>query len=100
MAQQLREHVLHLLPGGRFHAQPQIGRLAVGAADAELLHFKTAVRFDDLVEDLLHDVGIDQVAFGLDDFLKWHETTSLLVAARDVPIGACGREARGATPEN
>ena len=76
--QQLRQHVLHLLAGGRFHAQPQIRRIAVGAADAELLDFETAVRFDHLVEDLLHDVGIDQVAFGLDNFFKWHETTSLL----------------------
>jgi hypothetical protein len=62
----------------RFHAQTQIRRLAVGAADAELFDFKTAVRFDHLVEDLLHHVGIDQVAFGLDNFFKWHETTSLL----------------------
>ena len=78
--EQLREHVVHLLAGRRFDAQPQIGRIAVGAADAELFHFETAVRFDHLVEDLLHDVGIDQVAFGLDDFFKWHETTSLLCA--------------------
>ena len=52
-----------------FDFQAQIGRLAVGAADAELLHFEAAVVFDHRVEDVLHDVGIDQVALGLDDFL-------------------------------
>jgi hypothetical protein len=75
--QQLRQHVIHLPACGRFHTQSEKRRLAVGAADTELLHFETAVGFDHLVEDLLHDVRIDQVAFGLDDFLKWHETTSL-----------------------
>ena len=53
----------------RFHLQAQIGRLGVGAPDAKLLHFKTAVVFDHGVEDLLHHVRIDQVALGLDDFL-------------------------------
>jgi hypothetical protein len=28
--------------------------------------------FDDLIEDVLDDVRVDEVAFGLDDFLKWH----------------------------
>ena len=42
---------------------------AVGLADAELFHFKAAVRFDDFVEDLLHDVRIDQMALGFHDFL-------------------------------
>ena len=55
---------------GCFHAQAQMRRLAVGAADAELLHFETAVVFDHRVEDLLHDVRVDQVAFGLDHFLE------------------------------
>jgi hypothetical protein len=31
--------------------------------------FKFAVVFDHRIEDLLHQVRIDQVAFGLDDFL-------------------------------
>ena len=55
---------------GRFEAQTQIRRLAVGASDAELLDFETAVGFDDFVEDLLHHVGIDQVAFGLNYFFE------------------------------
>ena len=49
--------------------QAQVGRLGVGAADAELFDFKPAVVFDHRVEDLLHDVRIDQVALGFDDFL-------------------------------
>src|SRR5580658_6259154 len=72
--------MIHLLAGGRFDTQPQVRGIAVGAADTELLHFEAAARFDHFVEDLLHDVRIDQVAFGLDDFFKWHETTSLLVS--------------------
>ena len=35
----------------------------------KLLHFKAAVVFDHRVEDPLHEVRIDQVAFGLNDFL-------------------------------
>ena len=50
--------------------QAQVGGLAVGAADAELLHFEAALVLDDRVEDLLHDVRVDQVAFGLDDFAQ------------------------------
>jgi hypothetical protein len=38
-----------------------------------LLNFKTAVRFDNLIENLLHQVRIDEMAFGLDNFFKWHE---------------------------
>jgi hypothetical protein len=81
--------MLHLLAGGRFNTEPQVRRVTVRAADAELLHFETAARFDYLVEDLLHDVGIDQVAFGLDDFFKWHETTSL---PGTYGCAACGGE--------
>ena len=43
-------------------------KVAVGAADRELLHFKAAAEFDNRVEDPLHEVRIDQVALGLDDF--------------------------------
>ena len=67
--EQLAEHLLHIGLFRRFHAQAQIGLLGVGAADAEFFHFKFAVVFDHRVEDLLHQVRIDQVAFGLDDFL-------------------------------
>jgi len=68
--------VHHILAGG-FQLQPEIGRLAVGAANAELLDFEAAVVFDDLVEDLLHDVRVDQVALGLDYFLKLHRNLIL-----------------------
>jgi hypothetical protein len=44
----------------------------MGDSDAELLHFEPAAILHDLVEDVLHDVGIDQVALCLDHFLKWH----------------------------
>ena len=66
--------------------KPQKRRIAVGASDTELLNFKTAARFDHLVEDLLHDVRIDQVAFGLDDFLKWHETNRIPCSAGGRPL--------------
>ena len=39
---------------------------------------KRPLILDHRVEDLLHDVGVDQVAFGLDHFLKWHR--NLIVA--------------------
>ena len=61
-----------------FHFQAQVGRLAVGAADAELLHFEAAVEFDHGVEDLLHDVRVDQVALGLHALLQWKRFTMRL----------------------
>ena len=70
-AQQLGENLLHRLGVAGVDLQAQVGRIAVGAADAKLLHFEAAVEFDHLVEDLLHHVGVDQVALGLDEFLQW-----------------------------
>ena len=69
-AEQLREHLLHRLGVVGVDLQPQIGAVAVGAADAELLHLETAVELDHGVEDLLHDVGVDQVALGLHALLE------------------------------
>ena len=54
---------------GRFHFQPQIRRLAIGAAYAELFHFEAALVLDYLVEDVLHHVGVDQMALRFDHFL-------------------------------
>jgi hypothetical protein len=65
----------------RLHLEPQVGRFAVGPADAELFHLEPAVILHDLVKDVFHDVGVDQVAFGFDHFLKWHRT-SIVAAAR------------------
>ena len=67
--QQIFEQMRHQLARRRFHLQAQIGRLAVGAADAKLFHLEAAVMLHHLVEDVLHHVGVDQVAFGFDDFL-------------------------------
>ena len=80
-------------PVGRLHLQPQVGRLAIGAADAELFHFEAAVILHDLVEDVLHDVGVDQVAFRFDHFLKWHRTS--IVAARKATTVSTTHEAGG-----
>jgi hypothetical protein len=74
----------------RLHLEFQIGRLAVGPADAELLHFEPAVVLHDLVEDVLHDVGVDQMAFGFDHFLKWHRTSIVAAAALGTGIVAGG----------
>src|SRR5215472_7038851 len=54
----------------RLHFQAQVGRFGIGASDAELFYFEAAVVFDDLIEDVLDDVRVDEVAFGLHDFLK------------------------------
>ena len=59
----------HQLAGRRFHLQAQVGWLAVGAADAKLFHLEAAMMLDHLVEDVLHHVGVDQVALRFDDFL-------------------------------
>ena len=67
--QKVLEQMLHQLAAGRFHSQAQVRGLAVGAADAELFHFEAAVMFHHLVEDVLHHVGIDQVAFRFHYFL-------------------------------
>src|ERR1035438_4997394 len=67
--QQGFEQMRHPLAGGRFHLQAQVGWLAVGAADAKLFHLEAAVMLHHLVEDVLHHVGVDQVALRFDDFL-------------------------------
>ena len=56
----------------RLYLEAEIGRVAIRASDAELLHFEAAVILHDLVEDVLHNVRVDQVAFGFDHFLDWH----------------------------
>ena len=54
--------------------QAEMGRLAIGAPDAKLLHFEPAAVLHDLVEDVFHDMGIDEVAFRFDHFLKGHRS--------------------------
>ena len=68
-AEELAEELLHVGGALGFNLQAQVRVVGVGAADLELLHFKAAVVFDHRVEDPLHQVRIDQVAFGLNDFL-------------------------------
>ena len=47
--------------------------VTVGAANAELLHFEATIRLHHFVEDPLHHVGVDQMAFGFNYFLERHE---------------------------
>src|SRR6516225_11276897 len=66
-----------MLQGGfvrRLHLQAQIRGFAIGAPDAELLHFEAGTVFHHFVKDILHNVGINQVAFRLNDFLKLHRS--------------------------
>ena len=70
--QQRHEQPVERRPIRRFHFQAKVGRLAVGPPDTELIHLEAAVELDDLIEDALHQVRIDQVAFGLDNFLHCH----------------------------
>ena len=58
-----------------FDFQPQIRRLGIGEADPELLHLESAAVLHDLVEDVLHDMGVDQVALGFDHFVEWHRNS-------------------------
>ena len=67
--QELAQELLHVGAALGFNLQAQVRVLGVGAADLELLDFKAAVVFDYGVEDSLHQVRIDQMAFGLNDFL-------------------------------
>ena len=65
--------MLHFFAGGSFHLQTQIRGITVGAANPELLHFEATVRLHYFVEDPLHHVGVDQMAFGFNYFLERHE---------------------------
>jgi hypothetical protein len=49
-----------------------VGRLRVGLPHAEFFDLKPAALFDHRVKDPLHQVRINQMAFGFDDFLE-HE---------------------------
>src|SRR5260370_32955973 len=84
-AEQLLQQVVHGFLRGSFDLQAKVGRVAIGAPDAELLDFEAAVIFDNFVEDFLHDMRVDQVALGLDYFLELHRSfilTCLGVAYR------------------
>ena len=67
--QQMRQQLLHVRRLRRFHFQAKVGRLGVSPTDAELLHFEPALMLYHRIEDLLHQVRIDQMAFGFDHFL-------------------------------
>ena len=58
---------------GRLDPQPQIRRFAIGAPDAKLLDLEPPPELDHLIKDLLHDMRINEMALGLDNFLKLHE---------------------------
>ena len=81
-AEKLLQQVVHDFLARRFHLQPQIRCVAVGASDAKLFHFEAAVILDHFVEDLLHHMGVDQVALGFDYFLKVHRSFILTTARR------------------
>ena len=61
---------------GRLDFKPQVGSLRVGAPDAELLDLEPALVFHDLVEDLLHDVGVDQMSFRFHHFVERQDSTA------------------------
>ena len=71
-ADQLSQHFLHALRVGRFDLQAEAGWIAVGAADMEMLHLEAAFVLNNGVEDLLHDVGVNQVAFRFHHLLEGH----------------------------
>jgi hypothetical protein len=68
--EQTGKQAFHLVARSRLDAETKARRVGVGATDVEVLYFKTAVELNDGVEDLLHDVGVDEMAFCFDDFLQ------------------------------
>jgi hypothetical protein len=66
--EQLGEHLLHLLVIWCFEPQAEERGVAVGAPDRKVLDFEAAAKFDNGVEDALHDVRVDEMTLGLDDF--------------------------------
>src|ERR1700690_2081899 len=82
----LLEEAVHGLAGFAFDAETEVGRFAIGASDAELLDFEAAVEFDDLIEDELHDMGVDEMSLGLHDFLKGHKALLYSVRGKE----SCG----------
>ena len=84
--EQLGEQLLHVGGFRRFHLHPQIRGFGVRSPNAELFDLKTAVEFDHRIKDLLHQVRIDEVALGFDDFLL-HLTFQDSVDAREKSSG-------------
>jgi hypothetical protein len=60
------EHVGQRRRRLRGHPHRDERRLVVGAADAEVEHVERRVVADDGVEHRVHELRVDQVAFGLD----------------------------------
>jgi len=69
-AEQLRKNLTHGLGMVGVYLEPQVGRLGIGAPNAKLLHFETPLVFHHGVEDLFHDVRVDQVTLGLHPFFE------------------------------
>ena len=67
--QQTQKQQLHLGVAFGFYFQAQIRIVRVGAPDAKLLDLEAAVVLDHRVEDLLHHMRVDQMAFGFNNFL-------------------------------
>ena len=70
-SEQLREDLLHRVRVIGVDLQPQIGSVAIGAANTELLNLEAAPELDHGVEDLLHDVGVDEMSLGFHALLQW-----------------------------
>jgi hypothetical protein len=66
--EQLRHQLFHLLPGRYFDTKPQFRRIAVRAADTELLYLEAAACLHHRIEDLLHDVGVNEVTLRFYNF--------------------------------
>ena len=73
LSKQLLQQPLHGGLLGRLDLKPQIRRFTISAPNAKLLDLEPPPELNHLIEDLLHDVGIDQMALGLNNFLKLHE---------------------------
>ena len=68
-SQQLAQQLEHQFLSRRFHFQAKMRRLKICASDLEFLDFESALVFDHGIENTLHDVRVDQVSLGLDNFL-------------------------------
>ena len=70
-SKQLRQNPLHGIRIGGVDLQTKLRWLAVGASDVKLFDFETAAILHHRIENLLHDVRVNQMTLRFHPFLQW-----------------------------
>jgi hypothetical protein len=75
--QKLRQDLLHGLDIVGFHLETQMGRVAIRASDVKLFDLETPMELDNGIENLFHDVRVDEMTVCFHHFLERKRVAAL-----------------------